>query len=65
MVEVNQQKTAKFIVLEKNTALLTYTLKPLKGILQVWVDCHIRPNTIEYTADLENFGINKLIFLYI
>ena len=27
-----------------------YVRKPLRGILQVWVGCHIRPNTIEYIA---------------
>ena len=29
----------------------TYLLKPLRGIFQLWVGCHVRLNTIEYTID--------------
>ena len=29
----------------------TYLLEPLKGIFQFWVDCHVCPNTVEYTVD--------------
>ena len=47
----NQERSYEAINGEQYNYYNTYVLKPLRGIFQLWVGCHIQPNTIEYTVD--------------
>ena len=40
-----------------------YVLKNLRGILQVWVGCHVWPNTIEYIAGYSKTNGTNFTFI--